>query len=94
MDKLKLAGQNLGRVFNFRHGRKFVPFTSFLILKLPNLKWKSWPKQCLGSQLNNDHKKLAGSFVKTTLVYLQILYQDEKFVSKKHSSLSGQTIRY
>jgi hypothetical protein len=90
MDKLKLAGQNLGRVFNFRYERKF----SFLILKLPNLKWKSWPKQRLGSQLNNDRKKLASSFVKTTLVYLQILYQAEKFVSKKHSSLSGQTIRY
>ncbi len=40
---LKLAGQNLGRAFNFRHGRAFAPCTSFITQKLHNLKWKTWP---------------------------------------------------
>ncbi len=48
IDKLKLAGQNLDQVFNFRHGRAFAPRTSFIAAKLPNLKWKTWPKQLLG----------------------------------------------
>ncbi len=47
MVKYKLAGQNLGRVFNFGHGRAFALFTSFVIAKLPDLKWKPWPKQLL-----------------------------------------------
>jgi hypothetical protein len=41
MDKLKLAGQNPGRVFNFRLGRSFAPYTSFVTEKLPNSKWKT-----------------------------------------------------
>jgi hypothetical protein len=41
IDKLKLAGQNLDQVFNFRHGRAFAPRTSFIAAKLPNLKWKT-----------------------------------------------------
>ncbi len=48
MDKLKLSGQNLGRVFNSRHGRTFATRTYFTVAKLPNLKWKTWPKQLLG----------------------------------------------
>ncbi len=51
MDKLKLAGQNLGRAFNFRYGRAFAPPTSFLIAKQPSLKLKTQPKQLLGSLL-------------------------------------------
>jgi len=31
IDKLKLAGQNLGGVFNLRHGRAFTPCTSLII---------------------------------------------------------------
>jgi len=42
IDELKLAGQDLGLVFNFRLG------ASFGIAKLPNLKWKTQPKQLLG----------------------------------------------
>jgi hypothetical protein len=44
MDKLKLAVQNLGRVFNFRHGRAFTPCTSMITAKLSSLKWKTWPQ--------------------------------------------------
>jgi hypothetical protein len=43
----KLAGQNLGRVFIFSKGRSFAPCTSFSLEKLPNLKWKTRPKQLL-----------------------------------------------
>ncbi len=48
MDKLKLAGQNLGRVFNFSCGRAFAPCTSLITTKLQNLKRKTQPKQLLG----------------------------------------------
>jgi hypothetical protein len=51
MGKLKLAGQTLGRVFNFRHERVFVPFASFRAEKQPNLKWKTRLKQLLCSLL-------------------------------------------
>ncbi len=49
MDKLQLAGQNLGRVFNFGSGHLHA--TAFLVLsvKLPNLQLKARPKQLLGS---------------------------------------------
>jgi hypothetical protein len=61
MDKLKLAGQNLGRVFNFRHGHAFAPLVNganacpclklkiLISTKLTNLKWKAQPKQLKGS---------------------------------------------
>ncbi len=48
MDKLKLGGQNLGRIFNFGHGRAFAPGPSFIAVKQPNLKGKTRPKQLLG----------------------------------------------
>ncbi len=48
LHKLKLARQNLGRVYNFRCRRAFVPYTSFWTAKLPSLKWKNKPKQLLG----------------------------------------------
>jgi hypothetical protein len=41
MDKLKLSGQNLDRVFNIRHGRVSNTCTSFITEKLPNLKRKT-----------------------------------------------------
>ncbi len=50
-DKLRLKGQNLGRVFNFRYGHAHSTWTSFRLAKLPSLKWKTWPKQLLGSLL-------------------------------------------
>ncbi len=48
MDKLQLAGQNLGRVFNFRNGG--VHAAQFLCyrVKLPNLKLKTRPEQLSG----------------------------------------------
>ncbi len=48
MGKLKVAGQNLGRVFNFRYGRLFEPCTFFTTAKLSILIWKTRPKQLLG----------------------------------------------
>ncbi len=48
MAKLKLAGQNLDRVFNFRYGRVIAECTSFITEKLPNLMWKIQPKPLLG----------------------------------------------
>jgi hypothetical protein len=44
-------GQNLGRVFNFSHGRAVCPELCFILAKLPNLKWKTWAEQLLGSLL-------------------------------------------
>jgi hypothetical protein len=44
MDKLKLVGQNLGRVFNFRYGSLFALSISFRTTKLPSLKWKDQSK--------------------------------------------------
>jgi hypothetical protein len=49
MDQLSSSGQNLGRVFNFRYGRMCTTCTSYITTKLSNLKWKTWPKQLLGS---------------------------------------------
>jgi hypothetical protein len=48
MDKLELAGQNLGQVFNFIHGRAFALCTFFTLVKRSNLMLKTWPKQLLG----------------------------------------------
>jgi hypothetical protein len=47
-DKLQLTGQNLGRVFNFRNGRVHVVHFLCYVVKLPNLKLKTQPKQLLG----------------------------------------------
>jgi hypothetical protein len=47
MGKLELAGSNLGRVFNFRYGYTFAQSVSFSRAKLPNLKWKTHPRQLL-----------------------------------------------
>ncbi len=49
MDKLQLAGQNQGRVFNFRYGHLHAKYFWCYQVKLPNLKLKTWPKQTLGS---------------------------------------------
>jgi hypothetical protein len=48
MDKLKINGLDLGRVFNSRSVRK--PFMHFLrgLAKLSNLELKTRPKQLLG----------------------------------------------
>jgi len=35
MEEIKLARQNLGQVFKFRHGEAFAQWTSFIIEKLP-----------------------------------------------------------
>ncbi len=51
MDKLKLAGWNLGWVFNFSYGRSFAPCTFFITAKQPNLEWKTSAKQVLSSLL-------------------------------------------
>jgi hypothetical protein len=49
MDKLKLTGQNLGRVFNSRLSRAYVGNEIVHISKQPNLKLETRPKQLLGS---------------------------------------------
>ncbi len=49
VDKLKLSGKNLGRVFNFSSGCVHAMQLYFIEVKLPNLKLKTWPKQLLGS---------------------------------------------
>jgi hypothetical protein len=51
MDKLKLTGQNLGRVFNSRLGHACMFRVIAYITKQPNLKLKTWPKQLLVSLL-------------------------------------------
>jgi hypothetical protein len=45
MDKLKLAGQNLGRVFKSRSGRMREMPSMNRETKLPNLELKTQPKQ-------------------------------------------------
>ncbi len=49
MDKLQLAGQNLGRVFNSRSCCVCDMQLSCFEAKLPNLMLKTWPKQLIGS---------------------------------------------
>ncbi len=49
MDKLKLAGQNLGRVFNSRLSCACIDHAIVCITKQPNLKVRTQPKQLLGS---------------------------------------------
>jgi hypothetical protein len=49
MDKLQLAGQNLGRVFNSRSGCMCARHLFCYEAKQPNLKLKTRPKQLLGS---------------------------------------------
>ncbi len=49
MDKLRLTGQNLDRVFNFRFGHLDAEHFWCYQVKLPNLKLKTRPKQLLGS---------------------------------------------
>jgi hypothetical protein len=48
MDKIQLAGQNLGRVFNSRSGREDDMQLHCFGTKLSNLKLKTLPKQILG----------------------------------------------
>ncbi len=49
MDKLKLTGLNLGRVFNSRLGSACIGRAIVHITKQPNLKLKTRPKQLLDS---------------------------------------------
>jgi hypothetical protein len=51
MDKLKLKGLNLDRVFHSRLGRACIGHAVVHITKQPNLKLKTEPKQLLGSLL-------------------------------------------
>jgi hypothetical protein len=51
MDKLKLTGLNLGRVFHSRLGCACIGHAIVHITKQPNLKLKTQPKQLLGSLL-------------------------------------------
>ncbi len=49
MDKLRLTGQNQGRVFNFRSGHLHTALFLLLSIKLPTLQLKTRLKQLLGS---------------------------------------------
>jgi hypothetical protein len=49
MNKLQLAGRNLGRVFNFRSGHMHAMHLLCYGIKVPNLKLKTQHKQLLGS---------------------------------------------
>ncbi len=49
MDKLKLTGRALGRVFNFRSGYMHTMHLLPGVAIQPNLELKTWPKQLLGS---------------------------------------------
>jgi hypothetical protein len=49
MDKLQPTGRNLGQVFNFRSGHLHSVHLWCYLVKLPNLKLKTRPKQLLGS---------------------------------------------
>jgi hypothetical protein len=47
--QLQLTGHNLGRVFNFRFDHLQAEHFRCYQIKLPNLKFKTWPKQLQGS---------------------------------------------
>jgi hypothetical protein len=49
MDKLQLTGQNLGQVFNPKSSHWHAAYLWCYQIKLPNLKFKTWPMQLLGS---------------------------------------------
>ncbi len=48
MDRLRLKGQNLGRVFNFNNGHVLAVHFPCYGVKLPNLKLKIQAKRLLG----------------------------------------------
>jgi hypothetical protein len=49
MDNLKLKGRNLSRVLNVKQARSMAPsIFCHNSAKIPNLKWKTGPKQLLG----------------------------------------------
>jgi len=52
MDKYKLTGQNLGRVFRCRLDSNCIGHAVVHITKQPNLKLKTRPKQLLGSLIS------------------------------------------
>jgi hypothetical protein len=91
IDKHSQAGQNLGRVFNFRHGILPTPCTSFITEKLPNLKLITWPEQLLGFlpsalALPEVYGVSGGSGFKTTLQHLYFSYKHPYF------SIHGTTL--
>jgi len=49
MDKLKLTGRTLGRVFNFRRVCVYAMDLLSSVAIRPILELKTWPKQLLGS---------------------------------------------
>jgi hypothetical protein len=49
MDKLKLAGRNLGWLFNFKNGHLHVAQVWWYQPKRPNLMLETWPKELLFS---------------------------------------------
>ena len=59
MDKIKLTGQNLGRVFNSRLGHAVYGAygAAECITKQPNFKLETWPEQLLGS-LHRDKTRV------------------------------------
>ncbi len=70
--KLKLTGQNLGRVFNFTIGHLDAARLWCYRVKLPNLNLKTWPKQLLGS-LSLDIVLLVLSVVMLNVVILSVI---------------------
>ncbi len=66
MDKLKLTGQALGRVFNFRSGCMHTMHLLLSVAIRPNLELKTRSKQLLGSlPLVITLPKLLQDFLKT-----------------------------
>ncbi len=97
IDKLQLAGQNLGRVFNFRYGHVCTTCASNVTTKLPNLKWKTRLKQLLVSlPLAFALLEMADSdiFVRLHLVILSNLWflikEEEKKKIRRNCSITIQ----
>jgi hypothetical protein len=87
-DKLKLTGQNLGRVFNSRLGRACIGHAIVHITKQPNLKLKTQPKQLSGSLLS--------AFTLHALAYLAEIkrkkFSNISFRSSSSSPLSHSSL--
>jgi hypothetical protein len=67
-------------------GRTFAPCTTFITEKLPNLKWKTWPKQLLGS--------LSLTFALPCVLYykpIMIVNDSSRVINKLETSLTVNT---
>jgi hypothetical protein len=92
MDKLNLAGQNLGRVFNSRC-RHACLCNAITLTKQPNLKLKTWPNQLLGSLPLLSRSLIKNNFDRDIVGARKLTGDNQEVVWAKFSTL-GSAVLY